>query len=144
MMRCAPLLLTALLFACAKERPLEELVSFPDPSGLEPRVALAIESARARVSQSQDDVLAWRNLGAVLDAHRFTPAAESAYREAVRLDDDDPWTCYQLAIVLEMMDKGPEESLRLFDLVARARPELAIAELERPDVARLRLPLPAT
>ncbi|MCH2107220.1 MAG: tetratricopeptide repeat protein, partial [Planctomycetes bacterium] len=88
------------------------------------RVARAIENARARVADSRGDVLAWRELGAILDAHRFTPAAESAYREAVRIDDDDPWTCYQLAIVLEMMDKEPEESLRLFDLVARARPEL--------------------
>lgn len=124
-MRLSPsLLCVTLLVACGEDRLLEEVVAFPDVSGLEPRVAQAISSARARVEADRGDVTAWRQLGAVLDAHRLTPAAESAYREAVRLDDDDPWTCYQLAIVLEMMDKDTEESLRLFDLVSKARPEL--------------------
>ncbi len=100
-MKLSPsLLCVALLAACAEERPLDEVVTFPEASGLEPRVAQAISSARARVEADRGDVTAWRQLGAVLDAHRLTPAAESAYREAVRLDDDDPWTCYQLAIVL--------------------------------------------
>jgi len=118
------LLCVALLTSCGAELPLEEVVAFPDASTLEPRVAQAISSARARVEADRDDVTAWRQLGAVLDAHRLTSAAESAYREALRFNDDDPWTCYQLAIVLEMMSKEPEESLRLFDLVSKARPGL--------------------
>jgi Flp pilus assembly protein TadD len=124
-MRLSPsLLCVALLAACAEERPLDEVITFPEVGGLEPRVAQAISSARAHVEADRGDVTAWRQLGAVLDAHRLTSSAESAYREAVRLDDDDPWTCYQLAIVLEMMNKDTEESLMLFDLVSRARPEL--------------------
>jgi len=124
-MRLSPsLLCLALLVACREERPLGEVIAFPDASGLEPRVAQAINSARARVEADRGDVSAWRQLGAVLDAHRLTPAAEAAYREAVQLDDDDPWTCYQLALVLEMMNKDSDESLRLFDLVSKARPGL--------------------
>ena len=129
-MRTSPILLClALCTACGEEllldeRPLDEIVTFPDASGLEPRVAQAIGRARERVEEDRGDAIAWRELGAVLDAHRLTSAAEAAYREAVRIDDDDPWTCYQLAIVLEMMNKDPEESLRLFALVAKAHPEL--------------------
>jgi len=119
-----PLLCLALLGSCAEDRALDEIVAFPDETRLEPRVAQAISTARAQVEADRDNVSAWRQLGVVLDAHRFTPAAETAYREAMRLDDEDPWTCYQLAIVLEMMDKEPEEALRLFDLAARAWPEL--------------------
>jgi len=118
------LLCLTLLVACGEDRPIEEIVAFPDEAGLEPRVVQVIAAARAGVEAERDDVRAWRHLGAVLDAHRLTPAAESAYREALRLDGDDPWTCYQLAIVLEMMDKEPEEALRLFQEVANARPEL--------------------
>ena len=124
-MRVPPMLLClALLAACGDDRTLDEIVSFPDSAGLEPRVNQVIDSARARVEADRGDVQAWRHLGAVLDAHRLTPAAESAYREALRIDGDDPWTCYQLAIVLEMMDKEPEESLRLFEQVAKAQPRL--------------------
>jgi len=124
-MRHTPLLLClALLLACGEDRPLTEIVSFPDEAGLEPRVAQAIDAARTQVEADRGDVEAWRQLGAVLDAHRLTPAAESAYREALRLDGDDPWTSYQLAIVLEMMNKDPEESLRLFGAVAKAMPQL--------------------
>ena len=119
-----PLLCLALLASCAEDRALDEVVAFPDETRLEPRVAQVISDARAQVEADRGDVSAWRQLGAVLDAHRFTPAAETAYREAMRLDDEDPWTCYQLAIVLEMMNKDSEESLRLFDLVSDARPGL--------------------
>ena len=111
-MKLSPLLMCfTLLAACGDDRPLEEIVSFPDETGLEPRVAQVIDDARARVEADRRDVKAWRHLGAVLDAHRLSPSAESAYREALRLDEDDPWTCYQLAIVLAMMDKEPEEAL---------------------------------
>ena len=123
-MKLSPLLMCfTLLAACGDDRPLEEIVSFPDETGLEPRVARVIDDARARVDADRRDVKAWRHLGAVLDAHRLSPSAESAYREALRLDEDDPWTCYQLAIVLAMMDKEPEEALRLFDKVAAALPQ---------------------
>ena len=112
-------LLLALLSACSADRAFDEIVSFPDTSSQEPRVAAVLKAARGKVESARGDVIAWRELGAVLDAHRFTPAAESAYREALRLEDEDPWTSYQLAIVLEMMGKNPEESLELFE-VARA------------------------
>ena len=123
-MKLSPVLMClTLLAACGDDRLLEEIVSLPDEAGLEPRVAQVIGDARARVEADRRDVKAWRHLGAVLDAHRLSPSAESAYREALRLDEDDPWTCYQLAIVLAMMDKEPEEALRLFDKVAAALPQ---------------------
>ena len=112
-------LFLALLSGCGDGRTLDEIVTFPEMSSLEPRVAAALKAARDKVESDPRDVIAWRNLGAVLDAHRFTPPAESAYREALRLEDGDPWTSYQLAIVLEMTSKNPEESLELFE-VARA------------------------
>ena len=80
-------LLLALLSGCGDGRTLDEIVTFPETSSLEPRVAAALEAARDKVESDPRDVIAWRNLGAVLDAHRFTPPAESAYREALRLED---------------------------------------------------------
>lgn len=118
------LISTALLCACAEDPPIDELIAFPEESGLEPRVQQALNAARTDIERARDDPAAWRHLGAVLDAHSFAPAAESAYREALRHGGDDPWTCYQLAIVLEMMDKQPDDSLRLYALAARAFPEL--------------------
>jgi len=123
-MRALCLFALTLLGACGDSRALEEIVPIPETAGLEPRVVQALDSARAGVEADRGDAAAWRHLGAVLDAHRFTPAAESAYREALRIDADDPWTSYQLAIVLEMMNKEPEEALRLFEQVAEARPQL--------------------
>jgi len=124
-MRVTPLLLSlTLLGACADDRPIEEIVAFPAEAGLEPRVQEAIATARASVERDRNDAAAWRHRGAILDAHRLAPAAESAYREALHLEGDDPWTCYQLAIVLEMMDKQPEEALQLFATVAEAFPKL--------------------
>ena len=117
-------LLLALLCACGDDRAFEEIVSFPETADLEPRVVAALETARSHVNSERSDVKAWRGLGAVLDAHRFTPAAESAYREALRLEDEDPWTSYQLAIVLEMMSKNPEEALELFAVASKGFPTL--------------------
>ena len=117
-------LFLALLCACGDDRAFEEIVTFPETASLEPRVAAALETARSHVESEPADVKAWRSLGAVLDAHRFTPAAESAYREALRLEDKDPWTSYQLAIVLAMMSKEPEETLELLAIASEGFPTL--------------------
>lgn len=110
--------------ACGDNRPLEEIISLPNTDSQEPRVAAVLKSARAGVEAERSNVNAWRHLGAVLDAHRFTSAAESAYREALSLNADDPWTCYQLAITLEMMSKEPEETLKLLAIAGAGYPKL--------------------
>ncbi len=117
-------LLIGFLCGCGDDRTFEEIIAFPETADLEPRVAAALKTARSRVTSERSDVKAWRSLGAVLDAHRFTPAAESAYREALRIEDKDPWTSYQLAMVLEMMSKEPEETLALLAVAGAGFPKL--------------------
>jgi tetratricopeptide (TPR) repeat protein len=101
-----------------------------DPTGVDPAVLAAIESARTAVCQSPRSASAWGRLGMILSAHNFASESNHCFLQAEALDPRDPrWPYYQ----------GTELCLN--------EPTVAISKLQRAaelcdsrfDGARLRL-----
>jgi tetratricopeptide (TPR) repeat protein len=67
-----------------------------DPTGVDPAVIAAIESARKAVRQSPRSASAWGQLGMILSAHNFASEANVCLVQAEALDPHDPrWPYYQ-------------------------------------------------
>src|SRR5207302_11227917 len=67
-----------------------------DLQGVEPRVAAAIEEARASVNHSPASAESWGRLGMVLLAHQFWEEARRCFVEAERLNRAEPrWPYFQ-------------------------------------------------
>lgn len=101
-----------------------------DMSGVDQAVKEAIAVRQARVREAMDSADAWGELGMVLMAHEFTPAAQQCFEQAERLGPDDArWPYYQ-GIALAAYD-----ALDAMTKLARA------AELDgdQNDAVRLRL-----
>lgn len=65
-------------------------------NSLDPAIASAINDARARVLKRQSSGAAWGKLGMVLSVHDFIEQADECFREAERLDPQEPrWPYYQ-------------------------------------------------
>ena len=101
-----------------------------DLQGVEPRVAAAIEEARASVNRSPTSAETWGRLGMVLLAHQFWEEARRCFAEAERLNRDEPRWPYFQAVVLT------RENLQAAILKLRRTVELCYDE---PDGPRLKL-----
>ena len=67
-----------------------------DPTGVDPAVIAAIESARAAVRQSPRSASAWGRLGMILSAHNFALESNACFLQAEKLDPRDTrWPYYQ-------------------------------------------------
>ncbi|HTU89201.1 MAG TPA: tetratricopeptide repeat protein [Gemmataceae bacterium] len=85
-----------------------------DPSGIDPMVWRAIETARKDVDRAPESVRAWGRLGMVLLAHQFRAKSVVCLARAEQLDPHDArWPYYQAMAV------------------RRSDPESAIAHLRR-------------
>src|SRR5438105_5813790 len=100
-----------------------------DLQGVEPRVAAAIEKARASVDRLSS-AETWGRLGMVLLAHQFWEEARRCFAEAERLNRDEPRWPYFQAVVLT------RENLEAAILKLRRTVELCHDE---PDGPRLKL-----
>jgi cytochrome c-type biogenesis protein CcmH/NrfG len=110
----------------AREPPAVEL------AGVDPAVATAIETARAKVRQSPHSAAAWGLLGEVLVAHDFRAVALTCFAEAERLGPREPrWPYYQgVALYLGDPDAALPKLRRAVELCgdAPAAPRLLLAE----------------
>jgi tetratricopeptide (TPR) repeat protein len=104
----------AVLFACRSQPPPPD----PDLSGLEPRVAAALDEARQAVQAHPASAEAWGNLGALYDAHRITDPAVECYRRAHELNPGAFEWSYLLAIAREIQGGDADELIELFGRAA--------------------------
>lgn len=114
------------------ENPLDRL-ELPDTAEMEQRVRRVSEGAHAAVTKDSKSADAWRELGAVLDAHRlFAPAAQ-CYRESLSLQPSDFATTYYLAIVSEGLVGGLDGAVELFQQAISLRSEYTAAYIRLGD-----------
>jgi len=96
-----------------------------DASGMEPRVARALEAARAEVLGAPRSAEAWGGLGAVLQAHDLVGQARFCYDQAQQLDAHDFRWAYLGAVAAEQDEERFDEVRRLFESAARLRGDYA-------------------
>ena len=119
-------------FVTRRENPLDRL-ELPDTAEMEPRVRRVIEDGHAAVTKDSKSANAWRELGAVLDAHRlFAPAAQ-CYRESLSLHPSDFATTYYLAIVSEGLVGGLDAAVELFQQAISLRSAYTAAHIRLGD-----------
>ncbi|GAB5444455.1 MAG: hypothetical protein Fues2KO_48040 [Fuerstiella sp.] len=88
----------------------------PDLSEAYPEVQEFLQQQRMAIAVRPDSADAWADYGMALDAHEFNAAARECYRQAVRLDPDEPQWKYLLAARLQ--HDAPQEACRLLADVA--------------------------
>jgi tetratricopeptide (TPR) repeat protein len=76
----------------------------PDLTDVDPEVVESIAAAQERVRQQPRDATAWGRLGKVFRAHDFGNEANRCFREAERLDPQEPRWPYLLGMTLVMTD----------------------------------------
>ncbi|MDZ7749288.1 MAG: hypothetical protein U5K43_11050 [Halofilum sp. (in: g-proteobacteria)] len=125
--------LALLLAAC--EGPVEradlEPVPHPEIEGLESAVAETIRKARARVdvarysedSSARELAEAYGHLGMTYQVHDFQAAAGACYRNALRLQSDEPRWAYYLAHVY-LVDGALEKAIAASATGPRHAPRL--------------------
>lgn len=99
----------------------------PDLSGVEGPVRAKVSAAAGAVEKEPGNAAAWGRYGMILDAHRLTAEAATAYREAARLDPGEMRWAYYLATLLEYED--PTEAAQWYARAIELRPSYGPARV---------------
>ena len=136
--RWAWLVPVLVLAACAPEQPSEPLEAIPHPElgAAEVEVRRQLESARAAVEETladperslADKAVQVGELGELYHAYDLTEAAAAAYRNAHRLDGDEPRWPYLLG-VLHRYGGDPEPAVANLEVVLGLSPDDLAARL---------------
>src|SRR5262245_19686720 len=103
---CAGLAALLALASCGPDGP-----EPPLPAGMEAldaRVVARIEETRAKVLADPENADTWGELGMVYGSERLRAVALECFREAARLDPEQPRWPYRQAITLAQMGSGQE------------------------------------
>jgi tetratricopeptide (TPR) repeat protein len=104
-----------------------------DLAGADPAVADLLRTAQNEVRKAPGSSAAWGHLGMLLFAYDFLPPAQECFRQAQRLEPNEPSWPYYLALALRF-DK-PQEALALLRRTVQLcgdqpdAPRLLLAEL---------------
>ena len=110
----------------------------PDLTGMEPRVAAALEEARRAVLERPGDAEAWGAFAAVCHAHRLMPEAEASYRRAIELAPEEFRWPYLLAVAREVNSADADDVIAGFEAAARLRPDYAALWVRLGDAMSIR------
>lgn len=92
----------------------------PDPALVEPAVLAALERSREAVVAAPDDVAAWTEYAARLDANGVDAEAAAAWAEVVARAPDDPRPRLHLARMLRALGRDDEALARMVEAEERA------------------------
>ena len=128
----ATLLLAAVLWAAACERPASEaarLLPEPDTTEMEEQVAQRLRETRSAVLEEPRSAATWGRFGMVAHAHELLDEAAVAYREAEKLDPRNERWPYYLGDVLSVLGTDLEAAEQAFRRAMELRPDYGPAHM---------------
>lgn len=121
----------AVLLAVACDQPAAESPHVPEPdmTDMEPQVEKRLRKTRSVVLANPQSADAWGRFGMVTHAHELWDEAQTAYRQAEKLDPTDERWPYYLGDVLSVLGTDLEAAEQAFRRALELRPGYAPAHM---------------